>query len=114
MLGLVLVIAPLIFFLFYNNYYAIDVVKKQASQNYAALLQQNADNMDNMLMETSTFLYRFVDDTDFTTLYAYGTDSPDYYLTKIRAQLKVSTGASYYKIINSVFAYSRTYDDLTM
>ncbi|WP_040948396.1 sensor histidine kinase [Gorillibacterium massiliense] len=114
MLGLVLVIAPLVILLFYNNFYAIDVVQKQTSQNYAALLQQNTENVDNMLSETSTFLYRFVDDTDFTTLYAYGTDSADYYMTKIRVQIKLSSGTGYYKIINSVFAYSRAYDDLTM
>jgi two-component system, sensor histidine kinase YesM len=113
-LGFALVVTPLVFYLFYNNYYAINVVREQVAQNYDGLLQQYALNTDNMLDETSLYLYRFVNDPDFTTLYAYGNDSSDYYLTKIRIFSKLTSGIGYYKVISSMFVYSPTYDELML
>jgi two-component system, sensor histidine kinase YesM len=113
-LGFALVVTPLVFYLFYNNYYAINVVREQVAQNYDGLLQQYALNTDNMLNETSLYLYRFVNDPDFTTLYAYGTNSSDYYLTKIRIFNKLNSGIGYYTVISSMFVFSPTYHELLL
>lgn len=112
--GFVMLIAPLVFFLFYNDYYAMDVVHEQVSNNYESLLKQYSENTDNLLEETSLYLYRFVNDPDFTTLYASDMDTNDYVLTKIRIQNKLSTGIGYYHIISSLFTYSSEHNDFIL
>lgn len=108
------VIAPICVFLFYNNVYSIRIVREQISQNYDNLLQAYVQSTDKMLDETSLYLYRFVNDPDFTTLYAFGTDSNEYYLTKIRIMSKLTSGIGYYNITSSIFVYSPVYKDLLL
>lgn len=113
-LGFAFVITPIVVFLFYNNAYSIRLVREQMSNNYDNLLQQYVQNTDQMLEETSLYLYRFVNDPDFTTLYAFGTNSNEYYLTKIRVFNKLNSGIGYYNVISSLFLYSPAYKDLLL
>jgi two-component system, sensor histidine kinase YesM len=113
-LGFALVITPIVVFLFYNNDYSIRLVREQLSKNYDNLLQQYVQNTDKMLDETSLYLYRFVNDPDFNTLYAFGPNSNEYYLTKIRIFNKLNSGIGYYNVISSLFVYSPAYTELLL
>ncbi|WP_438448727.1 sensor histidine kinase [Gorillibacterium sp. sgz5001074] len=113
-LGFAFVIAPIVAFLFFNNAYSIRLVREQLSSNYDNLLQQYVQNTDKMLDETSLYLYRFVNDPDFSTLYASGPDSNEYYLTKIRIFNKLNSGIGYYNVISSLFMYSPAYKELLL
>ena len=113
-LGFAIVIVPIVVFLFYNNMYSIRIVREQISSNYDNLLQQYVQSTDQMLNETSLFLYRFVNDPDFTTLYAFGTSSNEYYLTKIRIMSKLTSGIGYFNVTSSIFIYSPVYKDLLL
>jgi two-component system sensor histidine kinase YesM len=113
-LAFAVVIAPICVFLFYNNVYSIRTVREQISQNYDNLLQQYVQSTDKMLDETSLYLYRFVNDPDFTTLYAFGRDTNEYYLTTIRIMSKLTTGIGYFNITSSIFVYSPPYKDMLL
>lgn len=113
-LGFAFVIAPIVAFLFFNNDYSIRLVREQVSNNYDSLLQQHVQNTDKMLDETGQYLYRFVNDPDFTTLYAFGPHSNEYYLTKIRINNKLTSGIGYYSVISSLFMYSPAYQELLL
>lgn len=113
-LGFTIVIVPIVVFLFYNNMYSIRIVREQISSNYDNLLQQYVQSTDQMLNETGLYLYRFVNDPDFTTLYAFGTASNEYYLTKIRIMSKLTSGIGYFNVTSSIFVYSPVYKDLLL
>jgi two-component system, sensor histidine kinase YesM len=113
-LGFAFVIVPIVAFLFYNNMYSIRIVREQISKNYDSLLQEYVHSTDQMLDETSLYLYRFVNDPDFATLYAFGNNSDDYYMTKIRIMSKLTSGIGYFNVTSSIFIYSPVYKDLLL
>lgn len=113
-LGFTFVIIPIVAFLFYNNMYSIRIVREQISQNYDNLLQQYVQSTDQMLDETSLYLFRFVNDPDFTMLYAFGLNSDEYYMTKIRIMSKLTSGIGYFNVTSSIFVYSPVYKELLL
>lgn len=113
-MGFAFVIIPIVAFLFYNNMYSIRIVREQVSQNYDNLLQQYVQNMDQMLDETRSYMFRFIIDPDLTTLYAFGNESDEYYLTKIRIMSKLTSGIGYFNVTSSIFVYSPVYKELLL
>lgn len=113
-LGFVIVIVPLFFFLFYNNYYAKSVVREQVSVNYNNLLDLYVKDVDNVMNEVNYYLYQMENDPDISMLYEYNTASDDYVLTKIRVLNQLNSGAGYYNKIDSFFIYNKKSDDLTL
>ncbi|WP_135548957.1 sensor histidine kinase [Paenibacillus cymbidii] len=110
--GFVLVLVPLVFFLFYNNYYAMNIVREKISGNYSNLLAQYARTTDDTLREFESYLYRMKTDSDVIMLNSYLPGSDDYVIARQRILNRFTTDIGNYSIIDTFFFYSRTIDDL--
>jgi len=112
--GFLLMIAPMVLFLIYNNVYATNVVRDQISIQYNKLLAQQARNNDEILRETMRYLYRKDNDLDIQTLKALylAIDDSEYTMAKmaLAEQFRLDTG--YYNKVDTFFVYSRKDDDL--
>ncbi|MFF2090801.1 sensor histidine kinase [Paenibacillus sp. NPDC058174] len=105
--GFIVVLLPLVFFLFYNNYYAMNVVRDQVSRSNANLLRSEINQIDNTLKQTLIYLYRIAtQDQDVMLLGAYLDGSDDYNLTKQRIFNQLSLYIGLYNIADSMFIYN--------
>jgi len=112
--GFLLMIAPMVLFLIYNNVYATNVVRDQISLQYSKLLAQQVRNNDAILQETMRYLYRKENDPDILTLKALylASDDSEFTMAKmaLAEQFRLDTG--YYNKVDTFFVYSRKDDDL--
>ncbi|TXK77419.1 hypothetical protein [Paenibacillus sp. N3.4] len=80
--GFILIVAPLVFFLFYNNMYAMNVVRDQVSLNYSKLLTHYVNGTDNMLKEFDYYFYRLESDPEIVSMQTNKSSVDDYVLAK--------------------------------
>ncbi|QGQ99404.1 HAMP domain-containing protein [Paenibacillus psychroresistens] len=115
-LGFIIVTAPLIFFLFYNNFYAMNVVRTEVSQSYYTFLETQVKSLDQTLEDTSNYILRIgTSDLSYTNLIPltlYPMDSGDYFMAKQWLLRKFSDDLSTYKGIETFFVYSKKNKDL--
>ncbi|WP_168735700.1 histidine kinase [Cohnella fermenti] len=111
--GFILIIAPLVLFLFYNNLYAMDVVRGQISSHYNKLLMANVRENDKILEEYKRYLIRLERNSDIPLLQSLAPLDSDYNLAKIRLnnQFVLDSGGIYYSM-DTLFIYIRGNDDL--
>ncbi len=112
--GFLLVTIPLAIFLYYSNYYAINIVRDQISKNHSNLLDLYTKNTDNVLYQTNLFLYGMLNDQDVSIINAYVSDSNEYMLTKLRIINKLNITIGYYEMVDSIFVYLRKNNDLIL
>ncbi|NEW09348.1 HAMP domain-containing protein [Paenibacillus sp. SYP-B3998] len=110
--GFILVVAPLVFFLFYNNMYAMNVVRDQVSLNYSKLLTHYVNGTDDMLKEFDYYFYRLESDPEIVSMQTNKSSIDDYVLAKQKVYNKFITDIGYYSMINTFFVYSSSNDDL--
>ncbi len=102
-------------FVYYNNLYAIQVVREQVSLINSNHLSQNMEQNERVLQATSRYLYRLGDtDPDIIALYFIPYGSGDYTITKQRILNKFTTDTSFYNLIDSFFLYNIREDDITI
>lgn len=109
--GFLVALAPLVFFLYYNNQYSIQTVRTQLAQNYFDLLSQYVVGTDETLKEFNYYLYRLAAEPDVLMMQLSGSLTDDYVLAKQRMYNKFINDLGYYKIINTLFLYYRPGDD---
>ena len=111
--GFILIIAPLVLFLFYNNLYAMEVVRGQISSHYNKLLMANVQENDKILEEYKRYLIRLERNSDIPLLQSLKPLDSDYNLAKIRLnnQFVLDSGGIYYSM-DTLFIYIRGNDDL--
>jgi two-component system sensor histidine kinase YesM len=113
--GFSMVMIPIILFIYYNNLYAIQVVREQVSLINSNHLSQNMEQNERVLQETSRYLNRLGDtDPDIISLYFIPFGSGDYTITKQRIMNKFTTDTSFYTLIDSFFLYNIREDDITI
>lgn len=111
--GFTIVMIPIIIFVYYNNLYAIQVVRDQVSLINSNHLSKNMEQNERVLQETSRYLYRLGDtDPDIISLYFLPYDSGDYTITKQRILNKFTTDTSFYNLIDSFFLYNNRENDI--
>jgi two-component system sensor histidine kinase YesM len=111
-IGFLLVTTPLFVFLFFNNLYAMQVVRDQVAQSYSNLLPSVSMQMDRTLEETNKYLFQIErGDYDVNTLHMHAKGSSQYELTKIRISHKLMNEVGYNSAIDSYFVYMPEYDD---
>lgn len=110
--GFVLVVAPLVFFLMYNNVYSMNVVRDQVSVNYSNLLNQYANGTDNTLKEFDNYLFHLSSDPDVINMQVYPSTEDEYVLAKQRLYNKFSKQINSFNLINTCFIYSSSSSDL--
>ncbi|MHA6529873.1 sensor histidine kinase [Paenibacillus sp. BAC0078] len=110
--GFILIAAPLVLFLYYNNMYSMNVVRDQISLNYSKLLTHYVNEMDNTLKEFDYYFFRLESDPEIVSMQTNRPSTDDYVLAKQKVYNKFMTDIGYYNMINTFFVYSKLNDDL--
>ncbi|MBD0383597.1 sensor histidine kinase [Paenibacillus sedimenti] len=112
--GFMMIIIPLIVFLLFNNLYATNVVREQVSKTNSNLLAQHVKQIDQIFLETNTYLYDLwnneVDINQLNDL-IYGTD--DYLLTKRRVVNRFQTDLNKFFLMDTIFLFNVQTQDAT-
>ncbi len=112
--GFLLMTAPMVLFLIYNNVYATKVVREQISLHYNNLMEQQVVNNDAILRETMRYLYRMQGDPDIQSLQelSLAEDDSDYTMVKMELTRRFLLDTGYYNKVDTFFVYSRKDDDM--
>ncbi|MFD0681109.1 MULTISPECIES: sensor histidine kinase [unclassified Paenibacillus] len=113
-IGLLLLIIPLILFLIYNNYYAMNVVRNQVAGSNKSLLTLYMNQIDRNLDEADKYLYNMAAlENDLLNLDYPKEDINAWYLfAKIRLVNRIETDIKNYKPLDLFFIYSSVNDEL--
>jgi two-component system sensor histidine kinase YesM len=115
-LGFFIVTAPLIFFLFYNNFYAMNVVRTEVSQSYYTFLESQVRSLDQTLEDTNNYILRLGSSdfsyTNLIPLTLYPMDNGDYFMAKQWLLRKFRDDLISYKGIETFFVYSKKNNDM--
>ncbi|KRF19240.1 sensor histidine kinase [Paenibacillus sp. Soil787] len=113
--GFLIIIIPLVFFLVFNNMYATNVVRAQVSKTNSNLLAQHVKQIDQLFLETNTYLYDLwnneVDINQLNDL-KYGTD--DYLFTKRRVLNRFQTDLNKFFLMDTLFLFNVETKDTTI
>ncbi|AZN41804.1 sensor histidine kinase [Paenibacillus albus] len=108
-IGFFVVTVPLILFLFYNNYYAMNVVREQVSQSNSFLISTQAAKKDMTLEQTVSYLLKQATNNpsypNLLTLSSYPEDSGDYFFAKQALLTSFDQDQSAYKEVDTFFVY---------
>ncbi|TXK85223.1 sensor histidine kinase [Paenibacillus sp. N3.4] len=113
--GFVIIISPLIIFLFYNNLYAISVVREQVSSANKNLLADYVKQVDKQMKEINNYLNLVNDrepDVNWLNFMEYGTD--DYMLTKQKIFTRFQVDLGYFQVIDTIFLYNIKDKDIVL
>ncbi|WP_276356571.1 cache domain-containing sensor histidine kinase [Cohnella caldifontis] len=103
-----LIVAPLVVFLIYNNLYATRIVRDQVSLHYNNLMAVQVRANDEVLKSTYNFLIQLgiVNDSDLLQVKTLSPEDPDFTLAKLRVYNRFVLDTSYYKMVDTFFAFS--------
>ncbi|NBD24520.1 sensor histidine kinase [Paenibacillus glycinis] len=108
-IGFIIVTVPLILFLFYNNYYAMNVVREQVSQSNNNLISTQAAKKDIVLSQTISYLLRLGTNNpsfpNLLTLSTYPEESGDYFFAKQSLLQSFDQDQGAYKEVDTFFIY---------
>ncbi|MFC5404640.1 sensor histidine kinase [Cohnella soli] len=112
--GFLLMIAPMVLFLVYNNVYATNVVRDQISLHYNNLMEQQVKNNDAILLETMRYLYRMRYEPDIQSLQtlSLAENDSEYTMVKMELTQRFLLDTGYYNKVDTFFVYSRKDDDM--
>jgi two-component system sensor histidine kinase YesM len=113
-LGFIVIILPLIAFLIYTNVYTTGVVRNQVSLSYEDLMTVYMGQVDRSLEEVDNYLYNLAaQETDLLSFEIKDTkNNQEYNMAKIRLSNKLQTDLGNYKVVDLLFIYTITNDDL--
>ncbi|MGF9695440.1 histidine kinase [Paenibacillus sp. MABNR03] len=115
MIGLTLIMLPLFLLLYYNNVYAIRVVRDKVSLTNMNHLAKSVEQNERVLQETNRYLYSLGErDPDIISLFFLKYGSGDYIIAKQRIMNKFMTDIGFYNLIDSFFLYDAVNDDLLL
>ena len=107
---LLIVIIPLAFFLFYNNFYAMNIVINQVANSNKNMITLYVNQINEGLYNADSYLTNIAaSNSDFMVL-KNSTDSSIRNMSQIHLFNTISSDIMIYKTVNSFFVYSE-YDD---
>ncbi|WP_336761099.1 sensor histidine kinase [Paenibacillus sp. USHLN196] len=113
--GLTLIMLPLFMLLYYNNVYAMKVVRDKVSLTNMNHLAKSVEQNERILQETNRYLYSLGErDPDIISLFFLEYGSGDYIIAKQRIMNKFMTDIGFYNLIDSFFLYDAVNDDLLL
>lgn len=113
--GLTLIMLPLFLLMYYNNVYAMNVVRDQVSLTNMNHLAKSVEQNERVLQETNRYLYSLGErDPDIISLFFLKYGSGDYIISKQRIMNKFMTDLGFYSLIDSFFLYDAVNDDLLL
>ncbi|WP_339204267.1 histidine kinase [Paenibacillus sp. FSL K6-3182] len=108
-----LLVAPLFFFLYYTNIYSTNIVREKVAKSASDTLTLHLGSLDELLEQTSTYLLRTANESMLLELYSESDpDSVNYYLSIRKLMDQWYSDVSYYSIIRSVFVYHLDREEL--
>jgi two-component system sensor histidine kinase YesM len=111
----VLFIVPVVFFLFYHNYYAMSVLKSQVTNSYESVLSNFVDGADNLIQESSNYMIRIQQqEMDVNMLDFQGEETSELHLASVRLFNKFSNDLSYMQGVESLMFYSTNSNQLLL
>ncbi|GLX71410.1 sensor histidine kinase [Paenibacillus glycanilyticus] len=112
--GIVLIIAPMVSFLIYNNFYSMEVVRNQVAQSNSNMLNLYMGIIDNKLSDIDQYLLKFAaEETGLIALERSSESDIDAYnLERIWLFSKLRDNTIYYNGLDYFFVYSPANDDL--
>ncbi|TNJ62036.1 helix-turn-helix domain-containing protein [Paenibacillus hemerocallicola] len=111
-IGFVIVIAPLVSFLSYLNYYSMEMIRAQAAQAKNDLLQVYFDGIDKNIDRVSDFLYKLVlNDPDLKSLGLHPYASRDYIFAKYLLMGKLGVELEEFPDAENFFVYRTDRDE---
>jgi two-component system sensor histidine kinase YesM len=109
------IITPLVLFLYYENYYAIKVVRMEVSQSTSNVLGIHITQIDRTLEEITHYLLREIVSPESQSAYldmaSYPETNGKYTLAKIKIHNEITAGSSAFENFHSFFAYSIDKED---
>ncbi len=112
--GFLIIIIPLVFFLLFNNMYATNVVREQVSKTNSNLLTQHVKQIDQMFLETNTYLYDlWNNEVDINQLNDLMLGTDDYLFTKRRVVNRFQTDLNKFFLMDTIFLFNVQTQDVT-
>ena len=109
---LIVIASLLVALLFYNNLYAMNVVRNQVVQSYRDLLPRYVEKQDDALSEIQNYLIRTLNHTaenaDIRSFSSAPKDSDAYYLSASNLFLRLSRDINSYSYADILFVYSQS------
>ncbi|HLV08804.1 MAG TPA: histidine kinase [Halanaerobiales bacterium] len=107
---LIILILPLVSFLFYNSYYSIDVIQNQVAHSNKNLLSLYMQQVDTILEEVDKYLIRLAAfNIDFTIIQDFK-NLDEYHLAITRLTNKINEDILAYSNLSSIFIYTHNKD----
>ncbi|MDF2923056.1 MAG: hypothetical protein K0R57_1970 [Paenibacillaceae bacterium] len=110
-----LIIAPLALFLYYENYYAIKVVREEVSRSTSKTLAIHIAQIDRTLEDITHYLLSQIvnpaSESDYLTMQSLPETNGGYTLAKIRIHAELIAGGGAFENLHSFFAYSSGKND---
>lgn len=116
LLGIFAVLAPLVAYLLYNNFYAIHVVREKVASSNGDLVDMFIQSkVDQVLEDTGKYLLtRAGSDPDVMSLNLFDYSDGEYQLRKVRIINRFRDDLVLYNTIDTFFVYARNARDLTV
>lgn len=110
-----IIITPLALFLYYENYYAIKVVREEVSQSTSKMLAVHIAQLDRTLEEITHYLLRQIVTPDSQSAYfsmeSFPQSDGNYTLAKIKIHNDLIAWSGAFEHFHSFFVYSPEKDD---
>lgn len=114
--GFILILIPLAVFLFYNNYYAMRVVREEVTHSTRSALSFYVSQVDKELGDCNSYLLRqATSDSSYPYLIdlsIYSSDKWEYFRSKQWILRTFSNDLGSYKTVDAFFAFSKQNEDL--
>ncbi|MDR6549848.1 histidine kinase [Paenibacillus qinlingensis] len=109
------ILTPLVLFLYYENYYAIKIVREEVSQSTSNVLSIHITQIDRTLDEITHYLLQQIVTSDTKSAYLDMASLPEtngnYTLAKIKIHNELTSGSTAFENFHSFFAYSVKKED---
>ncbi|WP_211748645.1 histidine kinase [Paenibacillus sp. Marseille-Q4541] len=113
--GFSMIMVPLVLFLYFNNVYAMDVVRDQVSLTNRNYVIKNVEENERILKETNRYLYSLGEqDPDIISLFFLEYGSGDYTIAKQRIVNKFRTDLGFYDLLDGLFLYDTLHHDTVL
>lgn len=110
-----LIMIPLVLFLYFNNVYAMGVVREQVSLTNRNYVIKNVEENERILKETNRYLYSLGEqDPDIISLFFLPYGSGDYTIAKQRIVNKFRSDLGFYDLLDGLFLYDTFNQDTVL
>jgi len=114
-ISFVLIITPLVLFLWYSVYYGREQIRMQASESNRELLSTSMKQIDDRLADLNLYLVNLmVHNWDIKALSLYPYGNKDYIYSKYVLLKKLASDKGFFRTVSNFFIYVKNNDDFVL